>query len=79
MDYLVEEVLRRQPERVRSFLLQTSILERLSGPLCDAVTDQETTRCWRLWSEETCSSFRSTIDATGFATITSLRTFSARA
>ncbi len=37
MDYLVEEVLRRQPERVRSFLLQTSILDRLSGPLCDAV------------------------------------------
>ena len=37
-DYLVEEVLQRQPERVRSFLLQTSILDRLSGPLCDAVT-----------------------------------------
>jgi LuxR family maltose regulon positive regulatory protein len=41
LDYLVEEVLGRQPERVRTFLLQTSILERLSGPLCDAVTDQE--------------------------------------
>ena len=41
MDYLVEEVLQRQPERVRSFLLQTSILDRLSGPLCDAVTAQE--------------------------------------
>jgi LuxR family transcriptional regulator, maltose regulon positive regulatory protein len=41
LDYLVEEVLQRQPERVRSFLLQTSILERLSGPLCDAVTGQE--------------------------------------
>lgn len=40
VDYLVEEVLQRQPEQVRSFLLQTSILERLSGPLCDAVTDQ---------------------------------------
>lgn len=38
VDYLVEEVLQRQSERVRSFLLQTSILERLSGPLCDAVT-----------------------------------------
>ncbi len=37
LDYLVEEVLQRQPERVRSFLLQTSILDRLSGPLCDAV------------------------------------------
>ena len=41
IDYLVEEVLQRQPERVRSFLLQTSILDRLSGPLCDAVTGQE--------------------------------------
>jgi LuxR family transcriptional regulator, maltose regulon positive regulatory protein len=40
VDYLVEEVLQRQPERVRSFLLQTAILEHLSGPLCDAVTDQ---------------------------------------
>ena len=37
VDYLLEEVLQRQPESVRRFLLQTSILERLSGPLCDAV------------------------------------------
>jgi LuxR family maltose regulon positive regulatory protein len=41
VDYLVEEVLQRQPERVRSFLLQTSILDRLDGALCDAVTGQE--------------------------------------
>ncbi|MFL5656763.1 MAG: AAA family ATPase, partial [Ktedonobacteraceae bacterium] len=41
VDYLVEEVLQRQPEPVRSFLRQTSILDRLSGPLCDAVTGQE--------------------------------------
>ena len=41
VDYLVEEVLQRQPERVQSFLLQTSILDWLSGPLCDAVTGQE--------------------------------------
>ena len=40
MDYLVEEVLRCQPEPVRRFLLQTSILTRLSGPLCNAVTGQ---------------------------------------
>ena len=40
MDYLVEEVLQRQPEPVRSFLLQTAILDRLNGPLCDAVTGQ---------------------------------------
>ena len=41
LDYLVEEVLRCQPEQTRSFLLQTSILDRLSGPLCNAVTGQE--------------------------------------
>ncbi|MEM9908465.1 MAG: LuxR C-terminal-related transcriptional regulator [Cyanobacteria bacterium P01_D01_bin.44] len=40
VDYLLEEVLQRQPDRVRRFLLQTAILERLSGPLCDAVTEQ---------------------------------------
>ncbi len=40
MDYLVDEVLQRQPGPVRSFLLQTSILDRLYGPLCDAVTGQ---------------------------------------
>ena len=41
LDYLAEEVLQRQPERVRSFLLETAILDRLSGPLCDAVTGRE--------------------------------------
>src|SRR5256885_2012770 len=41
VDYLVEEVLRRQSEQVRSFLLRTSILDRLSGPLCDAVTGED--------------------------------------
>lgn len=40
VDYLLEEVLQRQPEHVRRFLLQTSILDRLYGPLCDAVTEQ---------------------------------------
>jgi LuxR family transcriptional regulator, maltose regulon positive regulatory protein len=38
VDYLVEEVLGRQPEAVRDFLLDTSILDRLSASLCDAVT-----------------------------------------
>ncbi|MBT6612955.1 MAG: AAA family ATPase, partial [Deltaproteobacteria bacterium] len=37
MDYLVEEVLRQQPDSVQTFLLHTSILDRLCGPLCDAV------------------------------------------
>jgi LuxR family maltose regulon positive regulatory protein len=40
VDYLAEEVLQRQSDRVQTFLLQTSILSRLSGPLCDAVTGQ---------------------------------------
>jgi len=40
IDYLVEEVLQRQPIRTRSFLLQTAILDDLCGPLCDAVTGQ---------------------------------------
>jgi LuxR family maltose regulon positive regulatory protein len=40
VDYLAEEVLARQSDRVQAFLLQTSILGRLSGPLCDAVTGQ---------------------------------------
>ena len=38
VDYLVEEVLQRQPDTVQGFLLHTSVLDRLSGPLCDAVT-----------------------------------------
>ena len=41
VDYLLEEVLQRQPDDVRSFLLQTSILSRLNGALCDAVTGQD--------------------------------------
>src|SRR5215218_9538274 len=41
VDYLVEEVLQRQSGDVRSFLLQTSILGRLTGGLCDAVSGQD--------------------------------------
>jgi LuxR family maltose regulon positive regulatory protein len=40
VDYLVEEVLQRLPTDIRTFLLDTCILDRLSGPLCDAVTEQ---------------------------------------
>jgi LuxR family maltose regulon positive regulatory protein len=38
MDYLAEDVLRREPEPVQRFLLQTSLLERLCAPLCSALT-----------------------------------------
>ncbi len=41
LDYLAEEVLERQDEQLRTFLLETSVLDRLSGPLCDAVTGRE--------------------------------------
>jgi len=38
VDYLAEEVLERQPDEVRRFLLETAIMDRFTGPLCDAVT-----------------------------------------
>jgi LuxR family maltose regulon positive regulatory protein len=41
VDYLVEEVLTHQPDPVRGFLLQTAVLDRLTGPLCDAVTGRD--------------------------------------
>ena len=41
LDYLAEEVLEQQDTHLRTFLLETSVLERLSGPLCDAVTGRE--------------------------------------
>ena len=39
LDYLAEEVLQRQPEPIRNFLLQTSILDRFCAALCNAVTE----------------------------------------
>jgi LuxR family maltose regulon positive regulatory protein len=41
VDYLLAEVMERQPETTRSFLRQTAILDRLTPPLCDAVTGRE--------------------------------------
>lgn len=41
IDYLTEEVLARQPEPVQTFLLQTAILERLQGSLCEAIIDKQ--------------------------------------
>jgi LuxR family transcriptional regulator, maltose regulon positive regulatory protein len=41
LDYLAEEVLEQQNQQLRMFLLETSVLERLSGPLSDAVTGRE--------------------------------------
>ena len=44
LDYLTEEVLERLPEELHTFLLETSILERLSGSLCDAVVGRPDTQ-----------------------------------
>ena len=75
VDYLVEEVLQRQPEHVRSFLLQTSILDRLSGPLCDAVTGQDGGKAMlEALERATCSWSRSTTGASGIAITISLPT-----
>jgi len=41
LDYLIEEVLEQHSKRVQDFLLHTSILDRLTGALCDALTGQE--------------------------------------
>lgn len=50
IDYLVEEVLQRQPPNVQAFLLGTSILDRLCGPLCDAVVGRLERNDWKLES-----------------------------
>ena len=41
VDYLVEEVLAQQSDEIREFLLQTAVLDRLTGPLCDSVTGRD--------------------------------------
>lgn len=43
LDYLLEEVLQRQSPGIQDFLLRTSILDRICGPLCDAVLDTPST------------------------------------
>ncbi len=40
LDYLVDEVLHRQPEDIQHFLLRTAVLDRFTGALCDAITDR---------------------------------------
>jgi len=41
LDFLIDEVLGQQPESIQNFLLQTAILDRMTGSLCDALTGQE--------------------------------------
>jgi LuxR family maltose regulon positive regulatory protein len=44
LDYLIEEVFKQQPADMQAFLLKTSILDRLSGPLCDVVASRTDSR-----------------------------------
>ena len=53
VDYLIEEVLERQPEDLKMFLLQTSILGRLNGSLCNALTGQSDGEATLEYLEET--------------------------
>lgn len=50
LDYLLEEVLQKQSATMQTFLLQTSILDRMCGPLCDALLGQD--EGWRMKDEE---------------------------
>jgi LuxR family maltose regulon positive regulatory protein len=51
LDYLVEEVLEHQPPALQEFLLKTSILERLSGPLCDSILGEQEGDGLERWDE----------------------------
>lgn len=53
VDYLIEEVLLWQPEHVQDFLLHTCILDRLSGPLCDAVRERDNSQTLLEYVERT--------------------------
>lgn len=65
LEYLIEEVLNRQPEDIQAFLLQTSILERLCGPLCDALTGAEGKSRQVLESLEHANIFLVALDGVG--------------
>ncbi len=53
VDYLIDEVLERQQKHIQEFLMQTAILQRLTAPLCDAVTGKESGRDYLAYLEET--------------------------
>ena len=56
VDYLVDEVLSQQGDEVRGFLLRTSVLDRLCGPLCDAVLDVTSAdHCFLVLLDEPCA------------------------
>ena len=61
LDYLAEEILNQQPSNIKLFLLETSILDRLSSPLCDAVTERNDSQAI-LAQLETANLFISSLD-----------------
>ncbi len=63
LDYLVEEVLQRQSPDAQNFLLNTSILDRFSAPLCDAVVERGNSRDM-LWALEQANLFIVPLDQT---------------
>ena len=79
IDYLADEVLARQPAEVRDFLLRTAVLDRFTGPLCDAVTGRPRAPGAGASSGATSSSSRSTPTGPGTATTTCSPTSCARA
>ena len=74
MDYLIEEVLRQQPPEIQDFLLKTSVLERLTAPLCDFLTGHVGSQemLVKTGAGATCSWFRWTSHGNGTAIIISL-------
>ncbi len=78
LDYLMEEVLQQQSESVQAFLLRTSILDRLCGPLCDAVLGISCRRLrvrrpWNISNMPTCSLSHWITSGTGTAITIFLR------
>ena len=78
-DYMLDEVLRQQPETIRTFLQQTAVLERLSAGLCDDVTGRQDSRELLSWLEH-ANLFWSPLmmNANGIAITSYLRTFCGR-
>jgi LuxR family maltose regulon positive regulatory protein len=56
LDYLMEEVLERQTPAIQGFLLRTSVLERMSAPLCDTLAKGKETGDWGLETDEDADS-----------------------
>ena len=71
VDFLASEVLAAHEPELQTFMLRTSVLERLCAPLCDAVLeDRRRPTPSRRWPARTSSSWRSTTGGTGFASTT---------